>query len=226
MLLYVSIFSLAFCILTADDTVNCPSLMPTFEWSASLRCESCTYLTSAWTAHKHSIEDEWSSLCLTPLVSGAKLMQKPRTAARYWHPGKVAGGRLVLMDDPYAGAMPEPLSPRDNRELGCYGYFLKKYCESFGEKHQEAIEAGAVRGQAFCIDDRAKECDPYALSKAREEDRVRWLKWMGRAHPGKGLNPYVPLEDNPSMHIRNPYAAGGELESLNELLKKGADEDL
>ena len=43
----------------ADDTVNCPSLSQHFEWTPTMRCENCRYISLAWASHHHRVADDF-----------------------------------------------------------------------------------------------------------------------------------------------------------------------
>ena len=64
----------------------------------------------------------------------------------------------------------------------------------------------------------AKDCAEKPLLKAREEERVAFLKYEGAY--GNPKFPYVEDEFEPGMMVKNPYAKGGELEKKNEHLQK------
>eukprot|EP00759_Apiculatamorpha_spiralis_P044750 PhF_6_TR41644/c0_g1_i4/m.63126 len=211
-----------------EDSVNCPSLFPNFQPSPSLSCHTCRFLTDAWLQLNKRLErDDFQSLCKSKYIQQSKIVQKKRTATRYWMSEGVKvydlNRELFREGD---GETPTPMSPQDNMELVCYPYFLEKMCERFGEDYGEVLEdiassSESMSSQKFCSL-RSKVCLPSTIKSFTTKDRIQYLKYMGRATKDggqKGFNPYVAEENDENKYVRNPYAAGGDLAHENELLE-------
>jgi hypothetical protein len=128
----------------------------------------------------------------------------------------------------------------EQRVLPCAPYLLKRMCFARLEEHDDAVEAcfktakkkapnaivkpdsegeetllECVSNALGCHSD---DCHERRVLKAREEERVRFLKFEGAY--GNEKAPYVEDEFQSGLMMKNPYGPGGALEKKNDVRKK------